>query len=205
MADATTVVVATNNPGKLPEIKAILGALPAMRGMGFLALGELGDFDDPVEDGDTFEENALIKARAALDATGLSMAIADDSGIVVDALGGAPGVLSARWAGTHGDDLANSRKLLSEMDGIPDGLRTAHFHTCVVLVTRAGDDEDVIVGNGDCEGTIAHDMRGSNGFGYDPLFEPAMTPGRRMAELTPDEKNAISHRRRALEDLAGKL
>ena len=205
MANATTVVVATNNPGKIPEIKAILGDLPAMRGMSFLALGELGDFDDPVESGDTFEENALIKARAALDATGLSMAIADDSGIVADALGGAPGVLSARWAGAHGDDLANSRKLLSEMDGIPDGQRTARFHTCVVLVARDGDDEEVIVGNGTCEGTIAHDMRGSNGFGYDPLFEPTDVPGRRMAELTPDEKNAISHRRRALEDLAGKL
>jgi XTP/dITP diphosphohydrolase len=91
------------------------------------------------------------------------------------------------------------------MDDIPDGQCTTRFHTCVVLVARNGDDEEIIVGNGNCESTIAHDMRGSNGFGYDPLFEPTDAPGRRMAELTPDEKNAISHRGKALRAMRAKL
>ena len=107
-----TVVVATGNPHKVTEIEAILA--PVLPGTRFVALGELGDFEDPVEDGDTFEANALIKARAALAEVGLD-SVADDSGLVVDALGGAPGILSARWAGTHGDDAANNEKLLGEL------------------------------------------------------------------------------------------
>lgn len=176
-----------------------------MAGMQFVALGDLGDFEDPVEDGDTFAENALIKARAALDETGLSMAVADDSGLMVDALDGAPGVFSARWAGEHGNDDANNQKLLREMEGVPEDERTARFHSSVVLVTRDEDGEEVLVGEGDCEGSIAHDLRGTNGFGYDPLFELADIPGKRMAELAPEEKNAISHRRRALDDLVERL
>lgn len=205
MSDTNAVVVATGNAHKLSEIEAILGAAPAMVGMRFLALGELGDFEDPEETGETFTENALIKARAALDETGLAMAVADDSGLVVDALGGAPGIYSARWAGDHGNDAANNEKMLREMDGVPDDERTARFHSSVVLVTRDEDGEEVLVGEGDCEGRIAHDLRGTNGFGYDPLFELADIPGKRMAELEPEEKNAISHRRRALDDLVGKL
>jgi len=201
----TTVVVATGNAHKLAEIEAILGAAPAMAGMRFVALGELGDFDDPVEDGDTFYANALIKARAALEQTGLSMAVADDSGLVVDALDGAPGIYSARWAGEHGNDEANNDKLLQQMTDVPDDKRTARFHSAVVLVTRDEDGEEVLAGEGDCEGTIAHDRRGTNGFGYDPLFDLADIPGKRMAELEPAEKNAISHRRRALDDLVAKL
>ena len=200
-----TVVVATGNAHKLAEIEAILGAAPAMEGFGFVALGNLGDFPEPVEDGSTFFENALIKARDALDQTGFVMAVADDSGLVVDALDGAPGIYSARWAGEHGNDDANNQKLLEQMREVPAGERTARFHSSVVLVTRDEDGEEVLGGEGNCEGTIAYDLRGSNGFGYDPLFELADIPGKRMAELEPSEKNAISHRRRALDDLVAKL
>ena len=205
MTDKNTVVVATGNAHKLAEIEAILGAAPAMAGMRFVSLKELGDFADPVEDGDTFAANALIKAQAALDETGLCMAVADDSGLVVDALDGAPGIFSARWAGEHGDDDANNQKLLREMADVADEDRTARFHSSVVLVTRDEDGEEVLVGEGDCEGTSAHDLLGTNGFGYDPLFELRDIAGKRMAELEPQEKNAISHRRRALDDLVSKL
>ena len=200
-----TVVVATGNAHKLTEIEAILGAAPAMEGVRFVALGDLGDYPDPVEDGETFFDNALIKARAALDETGLAMAVADDSGLMVDALDGAPGIYSARWAGEHGNDAANNEKLLAEMTGVADELRTARFHSAVVLVTRDEDGEEVLSGEGDCEGTIAHDLRGTNGFGYDPLFALTDIPGKRMAELVPEEKNAVSHRRRALDDLVAKV
>ena len=124
---------------------------------------------------------------------------------MVDALDGAPGIYSARWAGEHGNDAANNQKLLKQMEDVPNGKRTARFHSSVVLVTRDEDGEEVLGGAGDCEGTIAYDLRGSNGFGYDPLFELADIPGKRMAELEPSEKNAISHRRRALDDLVAKL
>lgn len=200
-----TVVVATGNAHKLTEIEAILGASPAMEGVRFVALGELGDFPEPVEDGDSFHANALIKALDALEQTGLSMAVADDSGLVVDALDGAPGIYSARWAGEHGNDDANNDKLLEEMANVPEAKRTARFHSSVVLVTRDEDGEEVLSGEGDCEGLIAHDRRGNNGFGYDPLFILADMPSKRMAELEPQEKNAISHRRRALDDLVRKL
>lgn len=194
-----TVVVATGNPHKVTEIEAILSkSLPDVR---FVALGELGDFPDPVENGANFFENALIKARAAVAETGLPMAIADDSGLCVDALDGAPGIFSARWAGEHGNDDANNDKLERLMVNVPDERRGARFHSTVVLV-RGG---EVLRGDGDCEGTIGHERRGDHGFGYDPLFLPADTPGKTMAELTPGEKNAISHRFHALEDLAGKL
>ena len=198
-----TVVVATGNAHKLTEIEAILGQI--MDDCRFVALGDLGDFEDPDENGETFYDNALIKAQAALDETGLQMAVADDSGLCVDALGGNPGIHSARWAGEHGNDAANNEKLLAQMADVPDAERTARFHSTVVLVTRDEDGEEILAGNGDCEGTIAHDLRGTNGFGYDPLFDLADIPGKRMAELVPEEKNAISHRRRALDDLVSKL
>lgn len=195
-----TIVVATGNPHKVTEIAAILG--PVVKDMRLIALGELGDFPDPVEDGATFYDNAYIKAAAALDCTGLQMAIADDSGLCVDVLGGAPGILSARYAGVHGDDVANNRKLLQELEAVSAEKRSAHFHSSVVLVERDEDGEGVIAGHGDCPGMIAFEPRGSQGFGYDPLFLPNDTPGKTMAELTPEEKNAISHRYRALQDLA---
>lgn len=196
---AATVVVATGNAHKVVEIEAILS--PVMPGVRFVALGELGDYPDPVEDGETFFENALIKARAALAQTGLAMAVADDSGLCVDALDGAPGIFSARWAGEHGNDEANNQKLLRLMADVPDGSRTARFHSSVVLVRG----DEVLRGDGDCEGTVGHEPRGEKGFGYDPLFLPAETPGRTMAELSLDEKNLISHRFHALEDLAARL
>ncbi len=198
-----TVVVATGNAHKLTEIEAILGQI--MDDYRFVALGDLGDYPDPEEDGETFYDNALIKAQAALDETGLRTAVADDSGLCVDALGGAPGIHSARWAGVHGNDDANNDKLLAEMANVPEAERTARFHSTVVLVSRDEDGEEILAGNGDCEGTIAYDRRGTNGFGYDPLFNLADLPGKRMAELEPEEKNAISHRRRALDDLVSKL
>ena len=194
-----TVVVAPGNAHKVVEIETILA--PVMPGVRFVALGELGDFPDPVEDGDTFFDNALIKARAAQKETGLPMAVADDSGLCVDALDGAPGIFSARWAGEHGNDAANNEKLMAQMAGVPDSERTARFHSSVVLVRG----DEVLRGDGDCEGLVGHEPRGEHGFGYDPLFLPAETPGRTMAELALDEKNLISHRFHALEDLADKL
>ena len=201
----STIVVATGNAHKLTEIEAILGESPALEDVRFVALGELGDFEDPVEDGADFYENAVIKARAALEETGLLMAVADDSGLCVDALGGAPGIMSARWAGEHGNDDANNDKMLVEMADVPEGERTARFHSTVVLVTRDEDGEEVIRGDGDVEGTIAYDRKGTNGFGYDPLFKITELGGRRMAELEPEEKNAISHHFHALQDLSAKL
>ena len=199
MVDANTVVVATGNAHKVVEIEAILSCvLPGVR---FVALGELGDFPDPVEDGADFYENALIKARAAQEQTGCFMAVADDSGLCVDALGGAPGIYSARWAGEHGNDAANNQKLVRELADVADAGRGAHFHSSVVLVRG----QEVLRGDGDCPGTIGHEPQGNNGFGYDPLFWPADTPGRTMAELSADEKNRISHRFRALQDLATRL
>ena len=194
-----TVVVATGNAHKVVEIETILA--PVMPGVRFVALGELGDFPDPVEDGETFFDNALIKARAAQTETGLPMAVADDSGLCVDALDGAPGIFSARWAGEHGNDAANNEKLMAQMADVPDEARTARFHSSVVLVHG----DEVLRGDGDCEGMVGHEPRGEHGFGYDPLFLPAETPGRTMAELTLGEKNLISHRFHALEDLAAKL
>ena len=196
---AKTVVVATGNAHKVAEIEAILA--PVMPGVRFVALGELGDFPDPVEDGETFFDNALIKARAAQAETGLPMAVADDSGLCVDALDGAPGIYSARWAGEHGNDAANNEKLMAQMSAVPEAERTARFHSSVVLVRG----DEVLRGDGDCEGVVGFEPRGNGGFGYDPLFLPNDTPGKTMAELTPDEKNAISHRFYALEDLSAKL
>lgn len=196
---ATTVVVATGNAHKVTEIEAILA--PVMPGTSFYALGELGDFPEPVENGDSFTENAIIKAQAACEQTGLP-AVADDSGLVVDALSGEPGIMSARWAGVHGDDARNNAKLMREMEGVADEDRTARFHSSVVLIYPDG---SVLTGEGDCEGMIGREPKGENGFGYDPLFWPAETPGRTVAELEPAEKNAISHRGYALADLARQL
>lgn len=194
-----TVVVATGNAHKLVEIETMLSAaLPATR---FVALSQLGQFEDPEETGTTFEENALIKACAAVAETGFA-AVADDSGLMVDALGGEPGVYSARYAGVHGDDAANNAKLLQNLGDVPEGERTARFVSVVALVEPSG---QVCVGTGICEGTVGFEGRGSHGFGYDPLFLPEDTPGKTMAELTPEEKNAISHRFHALQDLCAKL
>ena len=196
----TTVVVATGNAHKLQEITAILSVvMPQYR---FVPQSELGKWDDPVEDGDTFLDNALIKARAALANTACMWAVADDSGLMVDALGGAPGVLSARWAGDHGNDAANNEKLMRELAHVPQDERTARFCSCVVIANADG---SYLEGTGFCEGSIAFEPRGEYGFGYDPLFLPNDASGCTMAELTETEKNAISHRYHALAALAVKL
>ncbi len=198
MTEKQTVVVASNNKHKIEEMRAILG--PVLPGAVFKAMGEIGGLPEPEETGATFEENAFIKAQTIHDLTGLPT-VADDSGLVVDALGGAPGVYSARYCGVHGDDAANNAKLLREMADVPEGRRAARFMSCVAYV-----DEGVrVCGIGSCEGVVGFEGRGSNGFGYDPLFWPADTPGKTMAELTAQEKNAISHRKHAIEALAQEL
>lgn len=194
-----TVVVATGNAHKLVEIEEILGA--ALPGTRFVAIGQLGDFDDPEETGTTFAQNAIIKAEAAVAETGFA-AVADDSGLMVDALDGEPGVYSARYAGAHGDDAANNAKLLAKLEGVEDARRTARFASAIAFIEPSG---LVTMGEGFCEGMIGREGRGDYGFGYDPLFLPNDTPGKTMAELEPQEKNAISHRFHALQDLCAKL
>jgi XTP/dITP diphosphohydrolase len=152
------------------------------------------------ETGRTFEENALLKARAVAAATGLP-AVADDSGLCVDALGGMPGVLSARWAGRHGDDEANLRLVLAQLAAVADHHRSAHF-VCVAAAVVPGVGERVAEGR--LDGTLARDPRGSNGFGYDPIFVPD-GERRTTAELAPADKDAISHRGRAFRALAPQL
>ena len=191
-----TLVLASGNAGKLVELRAMLADLP----LTIVPQRELG-VDDVPETGTSFVENALIKARHASQVTGLP-ALADDSGLIVDALGGAPGLYSARYAGSPTDDAANNAKLLVNLDGVADEDRTARFMSVVALIDTDG---LVTYGEGACEGVIAHEGRGDHGFGYDPLFLPVDTPGKTMAELTADEKNAISHRFHALEHLSAKL
>jgi XTP/dITP diphosphohydrolase len=180
------VVVATGNPHKLAEIGRILEGIDVQ----LVAMTELG-VESPVEDGDTFEANALLKARACVEATGLP-AIADDSGLEVDALGGDPGVWSARYAGEPTDDQANNVKLVAELAAVPDERRTARF-VCAAAVVHPDGREEVV--RGTMEGRIVDTPRGQHGFGYDPHFvSDAAGDGRTNGELRPDEKDAISHR-----------
>ena len=181
------VVLATHNAHKAREFQQLLGA--AVPGLEIVAY----DGPVPVEDGSSFEENALIKARAAAAHTGLP-ALADDSGICVDVMGGAPGIFSARWAGSHGDAEANLRLLLDQLADIPDTERGAHFTATLALL--APDGEPTVV-QGIWPGRIAREPRGENGHGYDPIFVP---DGHEVtaAELTAEQKNADSHRARAL-------
>ncbi len=188
------LALATNNAHKLVEIKAILGDIFD----DMLTLKELGIDVDIEETGSTLDENALIKARAICEMTGLP-ALADDTGLMVDALGGAPGVYSARYAGEEHDDKKNRAKLLKEMSEAND--RSAHFGTCVALCYPDG---SYILGHGRVDGTILSEERGSNGFGYDSLFFSTEL-GKTFAEATTEEKNTVSHRARALHDLVSKL
>lgn len=182
----TRVVVATGNQHKLGEIRAILTGLD----VALVSMRELG-VPEPVEDGDTFEANALIKARACAAATGLP-ALADDSGLEVDALDGAPGVYSARYAGMPGDDGANNRKLLAALADVPAERRTGRF-VCAAAVALPDGREHVV--RGTMEGRLVTASRGAAGFGYDPLFvSDAAGDGRTNGELSPEEKDAISHR-----------
>ncbi|MGI6106298.1 MAG: RdgB/HAM1 family non-canonical purine NTP pyrophosphatase [Raoultibacter sp.] len=192
------VVIASNNAHKVSEIKTALN----FEGWEFYTLRELGIVSEPEEDADTFEGNARIKAQAAHAACGYA-ALADDSGIVVDALNGAPGVFSARYAGEHGSDADNNTKLLAELEEIPDERRTGRFVCSLVFIDEDGTE---LVAQGTIEGYIGYELQGDEGFGYDPLFFPLEFKGEKtLAEVSQDEKNAISHRGNALRNLKEKL
>jgi len=188
-----TLVAATGNPGKLVELKRLLVGI----GWEVVAQSALG-VESPPEDGLTFVENAIIKARHAAARSGRP-ALADDSGLVVDALGGAPGVRSARYAGEGSDDAANNEKLVRELAGVPPAERTARFE-CAVVWMRNSYDPVPLIARGTWAGRVLEAPRGTNGFGYDPLFlDPEV--GRIAAELEPVRKDARSHRGKALRAL----
>ncbi|HEX7030832.1 MAG TPA: XTP/dITP diphosphatase [Gammaproteobacteria bacterium] len=197
MLPGNTLVLATGNRGKLAEIQALLAPL----GLEVKAQSEFG-VEPPEETGLSFVENAILKARHASRVTGLP-ALADDSGLEVDALHGAPGIYSARYAGTDGDDAANNAKLLDALGGVPDEKRTARFRCAVALVRHADDPMPTIV-SGSWEGRILAAPRGENGFGYDPLFLPTGME-KTSAELGKEEKNRLSHRGQALAALVDHL
>lgn len=192
-----TLVLASHNAGKLTEMQQILAGLP----LRVVSAAEVGVGDVP-ETGLTFVENALLKARAACQASGLP-ALADDSGLIVDALDGAPGLYSARYAGSPGNDAANNAKLLQALRGVPAEQRSARFHAVIVLLRHAADPQPLIC-EGSWEGVIVEAPRGGNGFGYNPVFlDPAH--GLTAAEMDPALKNTISHRARALRQLVQQL
>ena len=157
-------------------------------------------YDEPVEDAPTFEGNALLKARAGFAASGLPT-VADDSGLCVDALNGMPGVLSARWGGRPKSDARNNELLLDQLHDVPDERRGAHFACAIAFVWAGGE----LVVEGRMDGRVIRETRGEGGFGYDVLFEAVETPGRTSAELGVDEKDAISHRGRALREIAPRI
>jgi len=191
------IIAATKNKHKIEEIQAITGEF----GMEVISRAEAGVPDIEIEeDGDTFEENSEKKAREIMELCG-EITIADDSGLMVDALGGAPGVISARFAGEDGNDLKNNEKLLSLLSNVAPENRTARF---VSVITMIYPDGKKIVARGECEGHIIYKPRGSNGFGYDPLFIPNGYD-QTFAELSGAEKNHISHRAIALQRLRMKL
>lgn len=183
------IVLATRNRKKVDELRALLADMPVR----VLSLSDFPDLPETPETGVTFAENAEIKAKAAAHATG-RIALADDSGLEVDALGGQPGVYSNRFAGPGATDRDKYERVLDLLEGVPDEKRTARFRAAVAISTPDG---ETVVVEGTCEGRIAHEPRGEGGFGYDPVFFlPEL--GRTMAELTPDEKNSISHRGKAM-------
>ncbi|MEV4223635.1 RdgB/HAM1 family non-canonical purine NTP pyrophosphatase [Nonomuraea sp. NPDC049725] len=185
------IVLATRNPGKIAELRRILA------GFDIVGLEEFPSIGDVAETGVTFEENALLKAHAVAQAAGLP-AVADDSGLCVDVLNGMPGVLSARWAGRHGDDEANLRLLLAQVSDVPADKLTAHFACVAALALPSGEWR---VAEGTLPGRLVTTPRGTNGFGYDPILVPDGET-RTTAELSPEEKDAISHRGRAFRALA---
>ena len=187
------IVLASRNAGKLIELRRILGS-----GFELVPLPDAAPEVD--ETGATFEENALLKARSAAEATGLP-AVSDDSGLAVDALNGMPGVLSARWSGRHGDDEANLRLVLGQVAGVPEERLGAAF-VCAAAVALPDGAERVV--RGEVRGRLIRERRGENGFGYDPIFVPDGAT-RTTAEMDPAEKDAISHRGRAFRALAAVL
>ena len=188
----TKLLLATRNAKKLAELDRILAASD-VSGIEVIGLDAVPAFPEAPETDPTFEGNALAKARDAVAATGLP-AVADDSGLAVDALNGMPGVLSARWSGGHGDDAANLRLVLGQMGDVPDDRRGAAFVCAAALVLPGG--AEVVV-RGEWRGTLIRAARGANGFGYDPIFVPEGDT-RTSAELDPAEKDSLSHRGRAL-------
>lgn len=191
------LVLASGNAGKLDELRALLSDLD----IDLHAQGEFG-VEDAEETASTFVENALLKARHACLATGLP-ALADDSGLVVDALGGAPGLFSARYAGRHGDHAANIAKLLDALRDVPPAARTAHFYAVIVLL-RSAEDPQPLIAEGVWPGLVLEAPRGTGGFGYDPVFlDPDQ--GLAAAEMDPALKHRLSHRGRALAQLRERL
>ena len=187
------IIAATKNKNKLREFGEIL------KGFEIISQEEAGVDIDVEETGSTFEENSYLKAKTIFEATGIS-AIADDSGLCVDALNGAPGVYSARYGGEGLDDKGRTQLLLKNMRDVPDEKRSARFVSVITLVGNEG----IITARGECEGKIDYSPKGENGFGYDPVFFVEKY-AKTMAEISPEEKNAISHRGKALEIFAKKL
>ncbi|HWA77653.1 MAG TPA: XTP/dITP diphosphatase [Polyangiaceae bacterium] len=199
MREVLSIVLASSNQGKLVELRELLADLPVQ----ILSAKEaLGHTLEVIEDGGTFEENAILKARAVSRATGLT-ALADDSGLEVSALGGRPGVRSARFAHERATDAENNAALLRELEEIGEAERSARFRCVLALVTPW--DEQARTVEGACEGQILRAPRGSGGFGYDPLFVVAGENGRTMAELSDQEKNRVSHRGSAVRALRPRL
>jgi XTP/dITP diphosphohydrolase len=188
------VVLATQNAHKLVEMRRILDE--AGLDIELVGTDQFPDLTDVVENGSTFAANALLKARSVCGETGLP-AIADDSGLSVDALNGMPGIFSARWSGSHGDDLANLNLLLGQLTDVPDARRGAAFHCAAAVVLPDGTERLV---EGTIDGTLIREPRGTNGFGYDPIFVP-LGESRTTAEMSAEEKDAISHRGRAMRAL----
>ncbi len=191
------LVLASRNPGKVIELRRILEASGVY--VDLLGMEEFPDVPDVAETGSTFMENALLKARAVYEATGL-VSVADDSGLTVDALKGMPGILSARWAGRHGDDRANLDLVLAQIKDVPDEGRGAAFVCAAAAVGRS----DYVFAEGSIEGRLTREPRGANGFGYDPIFVPR-GHHRTTAEMSADEKDAISHRGEAFRAIAPML
>ena len=189
------VFLASRNGKKLAEMERILA--PLVDGVQVLGLDDVVAYEEPVEDQPDFAGNALLKARAGLAMTGLPT-LADDSGLCVDALNGMPGVLSARWSGPPKSDLRNNELLLDQLSDVPDERRAAFF-ACVVAFCHT-DGTEVVV-RGEMRGRVVREIRGSGGFGYDVVFEADDAPGVTTAELTPDDKDAISHRGKALREI----
>ena len=195
----TTVLIASNNAHKATEIAEALD----FPGWEFKTLKQVGVSSDPAEDAEPFRGNARIMAHAAQQASGGMPVLADDSGLEVDALDGAPGVHSARYAGEPCDDAANNAKLLDALSDVADEARTARFVCQLVFLDENGNEVDA---RGTVEGRIAHEAHGENGFGYDPLFLPEVFGFERsLGEAKPEEKNAVSHRGNALRELRAKL
>lgn len=193
------VFLASRNAKKLAELARILGEVAPT--LTVLGLDDVPSYPEPVEDQETFAENALLKARAGFEATG-RVTLADDSGLCVDALNGMPGVLSARWSGKPKSDERNNLLLLDQLEDVPDGRRGAHF-VCAVAVCHPGGE---FVVHGEMHGHVIRELRGVEGFGYDVLFVPDDTDGdRTSAELSKGEKDAISHRGKALREVAAHL